>query len=136
MSIEKAIDRCFAKNYDKVYIAVDLHDTIIPANYKNGVFEAPYPSAVKALNFLSSCSDVVLILYTSSYKKNLEGLWDVFEGLGIKFQYFNANPECEDTETGDFSSKFFFSLIFDDKGGFDPETDWDIVLNKFKGRTA
>ena len=97
MSLEKAIKIAFslndAKKYPKIYIAVDLHDTVIPANYKNGVFEKPYEGAVKALSFLSQLEDVCLILFTSSYPENVPGIYEEMEKYGIFFDYFNENPE-------------------------------------------
>ena len=135
MSIEKAIDRCFQitdiKKYPKVYIAVDLHDTIIASNFQNKVFGKFFEGALKTLSYLSKLDEVCLILYTSSYPENVILFNEYLKQFNIKFDYFNSNPECENTETGDFRVKFYYSLLLDDKAGFDPETDWEIVFLKF-----
>lgn len=36
----------------------------------------------------------------------------------------NSNPDEKDTKTGDFSKKFYFNILLDDRAGFQPETDW------------
>jgi hypothetical protein len=51
----------------------------------------------------------------------------MFKEHGIMPQYFNENTAVENTATGNFSSKFYFSVLLDDKAGFNPETDWVLV---------
>lgn len=136
MSIEKAIERAFdlarKKKYPKFYIAVDLHDTITQSSYNaDKPYLDFYEKAKEVLQYLSSKEEIVLILFTSSYKENVEKILDWFVSNGINFQYFNENPECDNTQFGDFSKKFYYSIMFDDKAGFDPYEDWEIVKNKF-----
>lgn len=38
--------------------------------------------------------------------------------------YFNVNLDCQNTLTGDFTRKFYYDILLDDKAGFEPEKDW------------
>ena len=50
---------------------------------------------------------------------------------GIKFDYINENPLEVNSELSDFSKKFYFNILLDDKAGFYPKEDWQIVLDFF-----
>jgi hypothetical protein len=138
MSLETSIERMFlankARNYPKYYLAVDLHDTILLSNYKKGELGVPFPMAIKTLKALYERKEVCLILFTSCYEEDYEFIKNHLDLFGINFHYINENPECENTETGNFDKKFYYSLLLDDKAGFDPKTDWDIVYEKFYRR--
>lgn len=127
------IEQCFLKafetkkkrGWDTLYIAVDLHDTIVKSSYqKNEPIREFYPDALETLRLLSARDAIVLILFTSSYGDYLEPYYSCFKKEGIKFSYLNENPECPSTNLGDFSKKFYYNILLDDKAGFDPETDW------------
>ena len=45
---------------------------------------------------------------------------------------FNFNPTIENTQTGCFDDKFYFSILLDDKAGFDPDTDWKLIYEYLK----
>jgi hypothetical protein len=67
---------------------------------------------------------IVLILFTSSHDEYVKEYLDIFKQLGVYFKYHNENPECPSTDIGDFSRKFYFNVLLDDKAGFDPLNDW------------
>jgi hypothetical protein len=51
---------------------------------------------------------------------------EIFRQLGINFDYTNENPEVDHKEaSGDYSVKLYANVIMDDKGGFEPDVDWD-----------
>jgi len=128
--ISKAIIRAFQekylRNWDTLYFAIDLHGTIIE-RYTGDVIK-PYDYAEEALKLLTSRSDIVLILYTSTSRENLEPFykWCVYND--IIFKYLNENPECASNKTGDFSKKFYFNVLLDDRAAFDPDVDWQDVI--------
>lgn len=134
MSLKKAIADAFAlkkeRKWDKIYFAVDLHGTIIVPG-RNIAFQ-PYPKAAACLKYLSSRKDIVLILYTGTHESMLVDFKVWCTCSGIVFPYINSNPECGNTHDGDFARKMYFNLLLDDRAGFDPETDWDIVLKEVK----
>lgn len=132
-AIEKSYRISLSKGYPKFYIAIDLHDTIMPSTYKKGEFTDFYEDAIKALQYLSSKPNISLILFTSTYKDDITEFLDRMKSLNIKFDYFNSNPECPNDKLGDYSKKFYYNLILDDRGGFEAwNGDWIVVLDKFK----
>jgi len=140
-SIDTIIDKMYQKKanrgWDTLYWLVDVHDTIIKSTYSVDVdvdveFTDTYPYCFAALRFLSERKDCKLILWTSSRKKYAKTFMKTLKEYSIDFSYFNRNPECKNTKTGDFSKKFYFNVILDDKAGFDPEVDWKKIYNKMK----
>lgn len=128
MSIKNAIRRAYEYNKkvgrNKIYIAVDIHDTLAVSNYSN---EMPpiIPAALNAIREICKFPEIVLILFSSSYDHS--DYIDYFARYGLRFMYFNENPEVRDTKTGDFSKKFYYNVLLDDKAGFEV-TDWlDVV---------
>ena len=133
-SIIKAYKIKVKRQWDKIYIAVDLHDTISQSTYikMEDTKKEFIPDAISTLRYLSCCKDIVLILYTSSYKEYLTEYYRQFKDHNIYFHYLNENPECPSTDIGDFSKKFYFNVLIDDKSGFNPYTDWIKVYNLIK----
>ncbi len=105
---------------------------MIVSNYRKGKLEEFFPFAVESLQLLSKQSDICLILYTSSHQRKIDTYLEKFKNLGIKFAYVNENPEECNTEYANFDRKFYFNVLFDDKGGFDPLEDWEPVYNFLK----
>jgi hypothetical protein len=118
------------RDWSVLYVAVDLHGTIIE-RYTGDELKV-YQDAEDTLKMLSKRSDIVLILYTSTYPENLKSFYDWCSQRGINFKYLNSNPECGNNKTGDFSNKFYFNLLLDDRAGFDPYSDWLEVVEAFK----
>ena len=134
LSIVRAYRIKVKRNWDRLYFAFDLHDTITWSTYtkdeaKKKVF---FPGAVEALKYFSSCKDLILILFTSSYQEYLEEYYRQLEDNEIYFNYLNENPEVPSTDVGDFIKKFYFNVLFDDKAGFNPITDWEKILKLVK----
>lgn len=132
--ISKAIKEAFKlkaeRNWDTLYFAVDLHGTIIePGRLK---ILTPYPKTKEALQYLCSFEDIVLILFTSTKQELLEEFYIWCTQNQIRFKYFNTNPECENTHEGDYTQKFYYNVIIDDRAGFDPLTDWDQVISTIR----
>jgi hypothetical protein len=133
MSIIRAIERAYRKaeerNYDKIYFAIDLHDTIIKGNYVNGEFDFINKDVKICLQMLSKREEVVIILWSSLLDEGKEEIRTFLEFHGIRVDYINCNPDEPNTSYADFSQKFYFSVLIDDKAGFDPEDDWYDIMN-------
>jgi len=116
------------RGYEYKYWFVDLHRCIITPTYnsknKNAEF---YPDAIKVLRHLTESESDVIILWTSSYLGNLDGIYEKLASQGVRFNATNANPFEESTELCDFSKKPYFDILIDDKAGFDGESDWTEV---------
>lgn len=135
MSIIKAIKRALQVSVDRneplIYWAVDLHGVVFRSNYEQGGYTFTTPKAVEALRLITSIPDHRLILWSSCHPAEYPAIIGFLASHGIKVDYFNENPEIENTPTGNFEKKFYFSILLDDKAGFDPDTDWDEIINLF-----
>lgn len=135
--ISTAIKRAFTKGrsrgWDRIYVAVDIHDTMVGANYSKEIPTEFYDNAKRILQYLTKRRDVVLLLFTCSHPPEIEKYLKFFEGEGIIFKYANENPDVK-TDThgyGNYDKKMYFDVILEDKGGFEPESDWIVVEETF-----
>ena len=127
--ITRAIENCISnsklKGWNKTYWAFDIHGTILKPTCKAGVVSTEfYPYAKEVMQLLSQQSNIVRILYTCSYPSEIADYIEYFEGHGIHFDYVNENPEICAGAYGHYDRKFYFNVLFEDKAGFDPLTDW------------
>jgi hypothetical protein len=124
------------RGWKKVYIMVDLHGVVLPSSYhkKNDLqFISEYAKA--CLQWLTKREDVCLILWSSSHIDEIECVRTWLQGFDIKFDFVNENPLEANTSYADFSKKPYFSIVLDDKAGFEAG-DWYWMLqwiNKFEG---
>src|SRR5262245_29679157 len=135
--ITKAITNCLqlskSKAWAKTYWAFDIHGTILKPTFKAGELSTEfYPYAKETLQLLSTKKDIVRILYTCSYPEELIEYLKYFKLHGIHFDYVNENPDISAGAYGHYDSKFYFNILFEDKAGFDPLTDWEPVLQLIK----
>lgn len=130
--IRKMFDHSFSKEWYETYWAIDLHGTIIKPNYKDVTYPAEYyPYAKKALQMLSKRPDIKLILFTSSFPREIEEYLKKFETDEIHFDAVNENPgiSSQNGNFGYYEKKFYFNVMIEDKAGFDPETEWMQIYN-------
>lgn len=112
------------KSWDKTHWMFDLHGTLIKPHTEKIEW---YPYAKEVLRFLTLATDVNLILWTSAYHKDLIEFLNECEKEHIYFNYINQNLATDKINYyGDFSDKFYFDLLFEDKAGFAPEEFKDI----------
>jgi hypothetical protein len=119
------------RGWDKTYWFFDIHGTILKPNYTYGNTPKDfYPYAKETLQFLSKLPDICMILYTCSHPHEIEEYIKLFEENDIKFQYVNDNPEVvtDINGYGCYDKKPYVNVLFEDKAGFDPETEWKLVL--------
>lgn len=118
------------RKWEFIYIMVDLHGVILPSNYhsKNDLtFISPY--AQQCLRWLSDRKDVILILWSSSYMEEIQSVIEWLKKNDIIIDYINENPVEGNTVYANFSKKPYFSILLDDKAGFE-KSDWE-KLNKW-----
>jgi hypothetical protein len=132
--LRKEDDPC--RKFEKIFWAIDIHGTIMPPDYqkinKSDNFNY-YTNAKEVLQMLSRRKDIFgLILYTCSYKEEIDIYLEKFSNDGITFDWVNENGECPSTKIGDFDKKFYFNILLDDKAGFDGNEDWGIIKNIFQ----
>lgn len=124
--IERAYQIKKERNFPDLYVALDIHDTVWGGTKsKHTDFISPYyPYAKEVLRFWSNQPGVCIILFTCSYPESSVLIKNRLKNDGIRVSYINENPEITNTQHGDFSKKFYYQIIIDDKAGFDPEVDW------------
>lgn len=130
-ALEKMVLSAKMKNWDKVYIAVDIHDVIVYGNYKSDELPTTFLKGAKeTLQLLTKREDVCLIIFSCSHYDELIKYDLFFKENDIVFDYINENPEVPDTALGCYKDKFYFNIYLEDKAGF-IESDWSIVNNMF-----
>ena len=133
MSIENSFDRAFARmcrrNWEHIYVLVDIHDTVFKACYHEKEEHKWYPFAKEVLQLMSYATNIKLILWTSSYREVIDEYLEYFKTNGISFDMVNSNSETTNNELSCFDEKTYFNVGIDDKFGFDAETDWESVYN-------
>lgn len=126
-------DNAVKRGWNKIYVAVDIHQTMIYSNYNSEILPKEfYPMAKETLIMLSKRKDICLILSTCSWPAEILKYLKYFEEYEIDFKYANKNPEVVNDRLGYFSDKFYFNVLLEDKAGFVGESDWQVVYNFFQ----
>lgn len=118
------------RNWDKGYFLFDIHGTILKPNYQYGNTPSEYyPMAKETLQLISKIDDIVMIIYTCSHLHEIKEYLDLFKSDNIHFKYVNENPEVptDPKGYGNYDKKPYMNVLFEDKAGFNPETDWQEV---------
>lgn len=133
MDIKKAFEAAFIrmkeKSWEKIYVAIDIHDTILRACYDDEETYVYFPSAKDVLHMMSLRKDICLILWSSCHRDKLAEYARHFLDDGIRFDYINENPEVSNTHLQNFEEKLYMNVGLDDKFGFDAETDWEVICH-------
>lgn len=129
-ALRRASEKLKARDWDRLYMAVDLHETVIKPTYNNKSIEDSefYKNAKECLQYMSKRDDIVLIMYTCAHEDTTNQYLEFFKKHGINFDYVNENPEVPNTKYADFSKKFYRNVTLDDTAGFDPEIDFCNLL--------
>ena len=125
-AFEKAFSDKEKNNWDKIYVLVDVHDTIMQGTHKENDYFW-YPQALDVLKEMSDMDDICLILWTGSHKETIDTIITKLKAQGICFDYINKNPEVGDTNFYCSSGKLYFNVGIDDRFGFDVERDWNAI---------
>jgi hypothetical protein len=133
-NIERTFSDKTKRRWQKIFIAVDVHDVILTGTYTPMNDGAKYmPNAIKVLQQWSKREDISLILWTSGHIGPTSKVLDTLEKQGVSFKHVNCNPECPNDALCDFSKKFYFNILLDDKAGMDAAGgDWFLIENELK----
>ena len=129
--VQKEFNKARERKWHRMYIAIDFHDVLFVSNYKSEI-TLPVSEAIPALQYLSARKDIILIVYTSTSEEAYEKYKNILKMYDVKFQYLNSNPLEVGNEYADFSKKFYFNILLDDKAGFDWKTDWTTIMDAIK----
>ena len=129
--IVKAVERAYKvmaeRNWDTVYWAVDLHGVCLHSNYATGGYQWINEDVPRVLKLLSDRPETKIVLWSSVYPDEKSDIIGFFNDHGIMVWDFNGNAGEPNTKVSCFEEKFYFSILLDDKAGFDPETDWKVI---------
>lgn len=137
-SIIRAFEHAFSKanqvGWDKIYVLVDLHDTVLEANFdsERSIESLPtdwLPGAEEGIRKMVERPDFNLILWTCSYPHEVGRYIEHFHNEGVIFDQVNCNAEVMNTRHGFFLTKPYANVMLDDKAGFH-YSDWEHI-NKF-----
>jgi hypothetical protein len=123
------------RGWDKIYLFFDIHGTILKPNYQFGnIPKEFYPHVKEAMQLISMLDDVCMVLYTCSHPHEIEQYLEFFKENDINFHYVNENPEVATDLNGYgcYDKKPYINVLFEDKAGFNPETEWLEVLELLK----
>lgn len=133
MNLTRSFDIAFKKmkerGWNKIYVLVDIHDTIFEACYHNEETYKWFPYAKEALDIMSHSQNISLILWSSTYGKDIAKYNDIFIKNHILFDFININTEEKNTSLSCFDEKTYFNVGIDDKFGFEAEKDWEELYN-------
>ena len=135
-TFEKAFETAKRKNWDRIYVAVDSHETVLKPTWSKTLSHEYYEYAKETLQLLSQKKEICLILWSCSLPEFNQQYLDSFAKDGINFDYVNENPECPSTDYANFDLKLYFSLGLDDKFGFMPNEDWKALHDYLTGENS
>jgi hypothetical protein len=127
-NIEQTFKLKAERSWDTLYVAVDLHGTLIKPTYDNNIVF--YPDAIEVIKWFNSRSDFKIILWTASYESEILHFLAEAKKWGVRIDFVNENPLEANSRKGCFDDKFYFNILLDDKAGFTGETDWTLIKNE------
>jgi hypothetical protein len=127
-AFENAFERMREQRWEYIYVLIDIHGTIFESDYSSDCNYNWLGNAKEALQMMSDRNDICLILWSGTHSDKLTKYWAYMVKNGIVFDYMNSNPEVGDTDIYS-KEKIYFNVGIDDKFGFEPETDWDEIIN-------
>lgn len=123
-----ALKNAQKKNWDKIYLAVNIHDTIVRGNYIENVLPTEFIGNAKVvLQYISKRKDIEMILYTCSHPDEIKKYLQFFKKHDIHFKYVNENLDIPNNALGCYDKKLYFNVLLDDKSGFIAEKHWDDI---------
>jgi len=90
-----------------------------------------YPFAKEALELINKEPDIINLLFTCSHPAEIIRYQNFFKENNLVFKHVNENPDVPNTALGCFTSKHYFNVLFEDKCGFDPLVEWEMIYNFF-----
>lgn len=131
-SFSEALKQKDERGWEKLYVLVDIHNTIFKPCYHNEETFDWFPDALEVLQYLTKDTRFDLILWTSSYQDKIQMYLEEFEKHNIKFNMININTEVKSDDLGCFEEKTYYNVGIDDKFGFDAMTDWTVIKNWYE----
>lgn len=130
-NIARSFEMKAKQGWPKLYWAIDLHDVLIIGRHnKFNEGRELCPSALEVMRWIKKRPDMAWILYSCSHKEPTDDMVKWLDSFGIAPDYINENPECRNGHLCDFSKKFYFDILLEDKAGFDAMHDWHLIKSE------
>lgn len=123
-NIQRSFELKKERGWQKIYVVVDAHGTLIKPYHNTIEF---YPYANEVMRWFNNRLDFSTILWTSSYSVEIDTILKACNNAGFFFTYVNSNPAEKNSERACLDKKFYFNVLLDDKSGFEPDTDWQLI---------
>jgi hypothetical protein len=131
--IEHAFHKVNSRKWPYVYWAIDVHDVIFKGTYKkNNEGKVFYPWAKEVLQNLTLNYRMKLILFTASHEQPARDVISWLSENKIEIFALNENPDQLNTELCDFTRKFYFDILLEDKAGFEGWHDWFRIMKELQ----
>ena len=124
-NLEQVFKQKKERRWHTIYVAVDAHGTLFKPYHERAEI---YPDAIPVMQWFNSRPDFKVILWTSTHPKEILELVEEAKKQEILFNFVNENPLEKNSDRACFTGgKFYFNILLDNKSGFEPETDWDLI---------
>lgn len=130
-AIEQAYRIKKSRDWDTIYWAIDLHGVCLKSTYISSTYELINEKVIAGLKKIKAQSENKVILWSGVHDFEKPQIIDFFASHGVEIDFFNCNPLEDNTRSGNFKEKFYFNILLDDKAGFDPMTDWDVIIQYY-----
>lgn len=138
-TVYDAYQKSYNRGWDKVYWMIDLHGTLLVPSYMTmqeqqhvQCYDKFYSHAREFLAFLLSLPETRIILWSCLTQTELESFkYEKFTSFGLAPDrvFLNKNPLEKSNDLSCFDEKPYFSLLLDDKAGFNPQYDFFTCAN-------
>lgn len=135
-AIKKAYRIMEERGWDTIYWAIDLHGVCLKSTYVSSTHEWISDRAIDGLRMIAARPENKIILWSGVHEREKQPIIDMFSAKDIPVAAFNCNPFEDDTEAGSFVEKFYFSILLDDKAGFNYMTDWKAIIDFYLERSS
>lgn len=88
--------------------------------------------AKECLKFINSLPESKIIMWDSLHLEELLLIKNFLKEEGINIYEINSNRDINSNENCCFNQKFYFSILLDIGAGFNPDTDWKIIMQTIK----
>lgn len=81
--LHNSFDYMVKRNWEKIYIAVDIHGTVMEPTYSDLLSHKFYEDSIETLKLFSERNDCSMILWTSSNKSNAQAYFDLLKNKQV-----------------------------------------------------
>jgi hypothetical protein len=138
---EKAFALAKERGWKHIAVAVDLHGTVFRPTYSDELAIEYYDKAQGCLKLMSEEYEGItplMYMYTCTPYDVQHRYMNFFRRSQYITMYtkdvVQAVMKIENNSFQNFEDKPYFNVLLEDKAGFNPDRDWDIIHDYFKNK--